>query len=415
MNIINRKSIYSYKLWKNIVIEFADKHKSRKDKIIQYEEIIESGIWKRYAKEILNGKYQFQLPHKAVINKIKTGKKKTIYLYPKPDDLVLKVINRLLITGIQFYISPLCHSFQKNKGAKTAFKSILNDKNIHNKSCIKLDIKNFFNSIDGFDFMSSIPDSFKKDKVFIFVLENTILNPYSIDIDNKITKTPKGLMAGTPLAPTLTNIYLKALDDYFYQRKINYIRYSDDIILFDYPKYIENHYNYIVNYLTDKGLEINTSKTAVLPPNTPFVFLGFHYCKGSIDISEVSLKKMKGKIRRLAKSQRRKIVRGKLTVKEAIEKMLIRLNRKLYGIDTENNELCWAQWYFPIITTSVSLKILDKYIQQKIRYVATGKYSKLNYKTMPYNKIKEFGYISLVNSYYNFKNHKYSEILNKQS
>ena len=68
-----------------------------------------------------------------------------------------------------------------------------------------------------------------------------------------------------------------------------------------------------------------------------------------------------------------------------------------------NNELTWELWYFPIINTTKGIHEIDLYVQQTLRYIATGKYNKKNYN-ITYTKLKELGYRPLVSEYYKFKN-----------
>ena len=74
-------------------------------------------------------------------------------------------------------------------------------------------------------------------------------------------------------------------------------------------------------------------------------------------------------------------------------------NRKFFG-KQDKTELSWKYWFFPTINTSKSLKIIDNYMQQEQRYIATGKHNKMNFKKVPYLVLKECGYRALVNEYY---------------
>ena len=65
--------------------------------------------------------------------------------------------------------------------------------------------------------------------------------------------------------------------------------------------------------------------------------------------------------------------------------------------------MTWARWYFPLISTDKSLKIIDNYMQECIRYIATKKHTKSAYN-FKYSKMKELGYQSLVNNWYKHKN-----------
>ena len=76
-----------------------------------------------------------------------------------------------------------------------------------------------------------------------------------------------------------------------------------------------------------------------------------------------------------------------------------KFNRKFFG-KAENDELSWKYWFFPTINTSNSLKIIDKYMQDELRYLVTGKHNKRNYKIVPYSLLKECNYKSLVYEYY---------------
>ena len=84
-----------------------------------------------------------------------------------------------------------------------------------------------------------------------------------------------------------------------------------------------------------------------------------------------------------------------------IKAMNRKYNKKFYGND--NSELSWKYWFFPIINTTDSLKIIDKYYQDQIRYMITGKHNKKNYKVVPYTFLKECHYKPLVHEYYELK------------
>ena len=66
------------------------------------------------------------------------------------------------------------------------------------------------------------------------------------------------------------------------------------------------------------------------------------------------------------------------------------------------DEFTWCRWFFPNITTDVSLKEIDEYMQQYIRYIITGRHYKGNYR-ITYKQLKEWGYRSLVHEYYKYK------------
>ena len=78
------------------------------------------------------------------------------------------------------------------------------------------------------------------------------------------------------------------------------------------------------------------------------------------------------------------------------------MNCKFYG--GNNNEdaqedFTWCRWFFPNIMVDTSLMEIDKYMQEYIRYIITGRHYKGNYR-ITYEQMKEWGYRSLVHEYY---------------
>lgn len=386
--------------WQDVLFSYQQKYFLNKEKKLFFEKILLEEKYLVIADQVLNSIYEVSLPTKLKINKI-NGTKKIVYSLNFQDEFLFKVINKIFQQNYNDLISPMCYSFQKNKNAKTAFSKILKDKNLNQKFCLKLDIKNFFNSININDFFNSLPVEIANDFSLMKLLQNLYLN-------NKVVyEDSKGLMAGTPLAPFFSNIYLKSLDDFFINNKVNYARYSDDIIIFDSEKNILKWKNYIVDYLLKKELQINEKKTKIINPAQPWEYLGIQYHNGTLDLSCIALYKLKAKIHRLVKKYYRWKIKKQVPDEKLIFYFIRKLNKKFYGsLEKENNKFCWAQWFFPLINTHKNLKKVDAFVQEKIRFLAAGEYSKKNYKKMPYKKIRELGYLPLTKAFYEFKNDK---------
>ena len=151
-------------------------------------------------------------------------------------------------------------------------------------------------------------------------------------------------------------------------------------------------------------LIVNPEKETFSKPGESWSFLGFEYENGKIDISSISIGKIKAKMRRKARALLRwKKAKGK-TGPMAAKGFIKAFNRKFY--DTDNaHEMNWTRWYFPTITTDKGLKEIDQYMQACIRYIMTGKHNKANYN-LRYEQMKEFGYVSLVNNWYKGRKEK---------
>ncbi|MDT3844990.1 MAG: transposase [Bacillota bacterium] len=90
-----------------------------------------------------------------------------------------------------------------------------------------------------------------------------------------------------------------------------------------------------------------------------------------------------------------------LTDREAAVQMTVYCNNLFFG-KAGSNELSWSRWIFPVINTIASLKEMDHYAQEAIRYVYCGSFSAKRYR-LRYRDIQKMGYRSLVHEYYHFE------------
>ena len=152
------------------------------------------------------------------------------------------------------------------------------------------------------------------------------------------------------------------------------------------------------NYLSENGLSVNPKKESRFSPGESWIFLGFQFSPDGIDVAPVSVEKIKAKMRRKTRALKRWSDRKSQSGTNAAKVFIRTFNRKLFE-NPIDHELTWARWYFPMLTTADSLRIIDQYAQSCIRYLATGTRSKASYN-FRYEEMKQLGYISLVNRYY---------------
>ena len=206
-------------------------------------------------------------------------------------------------------------------------------------------------------------------------------------------------MAGTPQSAFLANLYLSDLDRLFEAQGVLYTRYSDDIIAFGATREeTEQHAAQIRAFLAEKGLSVNPSKEDFYTPETGWTFLGFSYRDGAIDIAPATVKKLKQKMRRKARALQRWRQRNGLSGEKAAAAFIRVFNRKLLE-SPEGSELSWSYWFFSVINTADSLQEIDAYAQDCLRFLVSGKRTKVRYDVR-YEDLKKLGYRSLVNAYY---------------
>lgn len=361
--------------------------------IKRYEDFINNKRYESIARSLINEEYTFSNPRRMIINKIRKNKKRIVYSFNKEETYVLKMLVFLLYK-YDYLFAPNLYSFRQKNGAKKAIFDIIRS-NIKSKYAYKVDIKNYFNSIPARKLLVPLKEDLKDEKlynVFQQILTNNEV------LGEEYANENKGIMAGVPISAFLANYYLKDLDYYFYNNKITYCRYADDIIVFDDEESIKKHQEYITKYLDKLGLEINKDKEYFYNPGDEIEFLGFSYQNGVIDLGKNSIIKIKGKIKRKARALRRWMLGKNLPPEAALKAMNKIFNKKFYG--KEEDDLSWRYWFFPTINTDKSLRVIDSYMQDWQRYIVTGKHNKKNYEKASYELLKKCNYRSLVNEYY---------------
>ena len=151
-------------------------------------------------------------------------------------------------------------------------------------------------------------------------------------------------------------------------------------------------------FLAEKGLRINPKKETFFSPDDGWIFLGVCSRGGVTDIAPVSLQKMKAKMRRKTRALKRWQERNGLDEEKAAKAFIRVFNRKLFE-SPGDNELSWSHWFFPVIDTAESLQIIDRYAQDCLRYLLSGRRTKARFNVR-YEDLKRLGYRSLVHEYY---------------
>ncbi len=340
----------------------------------------------------------FPLPKKSVISKIYSQKKRIVYTYPERENMVLKLLTHLLLRKYDGLFSPGLYSFRPGRTAKDAVQRLLRTPGISGMYSYKVDISNYFNSIPVPRLIPILRGALQDDPELFTFLRRILEEPLALDNGRPVAEQ-KGIMAGTPLASFYANLYLCGLDAHFYEAKVPYARYSDDIILFAPTREeAEAHAAYIRSFLEEKGLSVNPKKECFSTPSEGFTFLGFLCRGGAVDIAPASVDKLKGKMRRKTRALARWRDRNGLDGEKAAKAFIRIFNRKLFE-NPVSSELTWTYWFFPVITTAESLNAIDRYAQDCVRFLISGKRTKARF-SVRYEDMKALGLKSLVHAYY---------------
>ena len=343
------------------------------------------------------------IPERKFVNKMGTGKKRTVYSFGPDETRVLKLLTYLLYR-YDGRFSPNCYSFRRGLKASDAIFALRKVLRGRRMWAYKLDIHDYFNSISIPVLLPVLQDLLSDDPELYRFFERMLTDDRALS-DGKVVRGPRGVMAGTPTAPFLADVYLMELDRHFFESGVVYARYSDDIILFAPDRAeLERHKAALLDFLARYRLEVNPDKERLYAPDEPFEFLGFKCLGNSVDIAEATKRKMKGKIRRTARAIARWRHREGLDAGRAMKGLIRSFNNKFFE-DGDPEALNWSRWFFPVINRTDGLREIDTYLQQYIRYLGTGRHSKANYRVR-YADLKALGYRSLVHEYYRYRDSK---------
>ena len=340
------------------------------------------------------------IPTKKIVNKMGTGKKRVVYSFAPEEMMMLKLI-AFKLYDYDDRFAPNCYAFRRGVKAHDAVFHITRAIRGQRMWAYKLDIHDYFNSI-SIDILLPILAEMMANDPMLYRFFEKLLTDNRVVYNGETILENHGVMAGTPTAPFLADVYLKDVDWHFAEAGVLYARYSDDIIMFAPDlETLEIYKSQMADFLKQYRLEVNPDKEKIYSPDEAFEFLGFKCHARDIDISEATKKKMKGKIKRSAKSLMRWSQKNHIEPEKAMKGLINHFNRKFYESgDTET--LTWSRWFFPVINKTDGLKEIDHYLQQNIRFLSTNKHTKANYR-ITYAKLKQLGYRSLVNEYYRFK------------
>ena len=342
---------------------------------------------------------RFPLPKKVVLSKMGSQKKRTVYIYPEPENTVCKLLTWLLLRKYDGLFAAGLYSFRPGVTAKDALRRLARTPGIRQKFAYKVDVSNYFNSVPIHRLMPMLEEMIGEDDPALSAFLRRLLEEPFVLENGSPVEEQKGIMAGTPQSAFLANLYLSDLDRLFEAQGVLYTRYSDDIIAFGATREeTEQHAAQIRAFLAEKGLSVNPSKEDFYTPETGWTFLGFSYRDGAIDIAPATVKKLKQKMRRKARALQRWRQRNGLSGEKAAAAFIRVFNRKLLE-SPEGSELSWSYWFFSVINTADSLQEIDAYAQDCLRFLVSGKRTKVRYDVR-YEDLKKLGYRSLVNAYY---------------
>jgi hypothetical protein len=404
--------------WQEYLAYHAERHPRRTGTKADFEALLP--MQRELAATVLSGRYRLGEPRPVLLNRLDGRRKRLVHVYPRQDELVLKLSCRLA-NRYDSLLPDGCHAFRPGRSARTAFAALMKKPGLDKLACIRLDITDFFNAIPPEKALEALPEAIRQDMPLYALLKDTVLAQASTSTDGNRNPADTGgchgnatgtgvrpgsslrtgVRPGTPVAPLLANHYLAAFDRKWMATGWPYARYSDDIILFVPPDRMLDTQARMAADLSALGLSLNDTKSHMHQAGEAWEFLGFSYDHGCIDLCDAAVRKIKNRVRRLARRLNRYRTRRDVPRDKILFYFFRRMNGRLFGYEGRNARFCWSRWYMPLLNTARTLHKLDQFIEEQARYACTGRIRMSDRHRIPRTQLKAAGFRTLVSFFYN--------------
>jgi RNA-directed DNA polymerase len=295
--------------------------------------------------QILEGTYQPQAVKLEEILKQSGGIRK-LGIPTVTDRIIQQAIAQVLSPLYDRKFSDHSYGFRPNRNAHMALSKASEYVEDGRSIVVDIDLKTFFDVVHHDRLMRRLSETIS-DKRLLKLIRKYLQS--GVMTDGIISQRTEGTPQGSPLSPLLSNIVLDELDTELERRGHKFVRYADDCNIFVRSQEAgERVMQSISNFIEGKlKLIVNKEKSKVcLSSQTKF--LGYTLQNGGmLTISQISLDKLKEKVRAITKRNRGR----------SFEQIIAELTPVLRG---------WLN-YFQYAQCHKLLQDLDSWIRRKLR------------------------------------------------
>lgn len=198
---------------------------------------------------------------------------------------------------------------------------------------VKLDVKDFYPSIDHSKLLTKVR-RFVKDDRAMRLLRNAI-EQETVPLDTRpVSRNTIGVPQGLSISNLLANLYLNDIDKkYRRSKRIKYFRYVDDILIICREKDAETYRSKLASDLAILGLCISDKKEMSGHFDQPFPYLGYTFKTLRTSVRSESITKLVGSLidtfsqHKFSKKKALKILQWRLNLRTTG----FRINKERYG------------------------------------------------------------------------------------
>ena len=342
----------------------------------KFDEILDSEL-SLIQRKIENNIYDFSFYKQKLIVK-SMNKTREISIPTLRDKLVIKYLD--------FYIRDKFEEVTKNiLNAQQIIKKVKDSKNKYD-SFIKVDIQNFFSSINHEILVNKLKSNIDDETILNLITK--VITQSTVDVNTPFKQRIKynnkeGVPQGLSISGLLSEIYLFDLvQKYSIKDNLEFFRYVDDVLIFCKKSDIEEITKSLKSDFEDLKLTIhdfaiNSNKSSFGNINEPFEFLGYKFEDKLISVRETSIQKMYANISKIFTLYKNKKYFSK-------EEFITRLNLKITGCVIDGKKYGWIS-FFSLINDYTLLFMLDKFVEKScknfnINYEEIKKFSRAIYE-----------------------------------
>jgi RNA-directed DNA polymerase len=302
--------------------------------------------WPAIQQQLLDGTYRPAPVRRKTIPK-DGGGERLLGIPNVLDRLIQQAIAQVLTPIFDPDFSESSFGFRPNRSAHGAAKRVQQIIRQRHAHCIDVDLSKFFDRVQHDVLMSRV--SRKVHDVCLLRLIGRYLRA-GVMVDGVTQPTDEGSPQGGPLSPLLSNILLDDLDKELERRRLKFVRYADDFVIFvRSERSAQRVFSSVQRYLTRVlKLVVNEQKSSVRL-SRDCEYLGFTFAGKRVTIT-IAPKKLKAFKRRAKELSGRS--RG-----VSMQRRLTDLNRYVRG---------WTG-YFGLAQQFDLFNKLDGWLRRRIR------------------------------------------------
>jgi len=303
-------------------------------------------------RKVLNGTYRFAYYKEKLISKGRDSYPRVVSIPTIRDKIALKALSE--------FLNSIYSSLVNDEIVQTIIDKV--KKAIQSKGFdyyIKIDIKNFYPSIDHDILLKTLNKKLHKKEIIALISraikQKTVSNPQDMR-----TEQGKGVPQGLSISNILANIYMINFDQkHGNQPNYQYFRYVDDILILCIQNDVDEILNEIKADIKDLKLELNIEKTQPGIITDEFPYLGYLNTSRGFSVRKKSINMLKDSLIKT-------FTQFKYSGNRINEKILEwRLNLRITGCKFENQKYGWL-FFFSQIDDLELLFHLDWFVERML-------------------------------------------------